>query len=73
MLRPGTAEPGLWGHLAAGTHLDSAVIHVRTGLGQEYATYTLTNVTVASFDSSFGTAGTAAPCRRTQSRCTSTG
>src|SRR4029077_5476363 len=51
---PTSAEPGLWGHLAAGSHLHAATIHVRKdnfGVGQpvEYLTYNLTNVTIASF------------------------
>src|SRR5262249_2344107 len=29
-LAPGFVDPGLWGALAAGTHLPSATIHVRT-------------------------------------------
>jgi type VI protein secretion system component Hcp len=53
-LTAGGVEPGLWGHLAAGTHLDSATIHVRMNIGNpavftEYITYTLTNVFISSF------------------------
>jgi type VI protein secretion system component Hcp len=54
--RADVVEPGLWGHLAAGSHLDSATIHVRTRVGPpsapvtpEYITYTLTNVFISSF------------------------
>jgi type VI protein secretion system component Hcp len=47
-------EPGLWGRLAVGTHLDSATIHVRRpGVSPtEYLTYTLSNVTIVSFTTS---------------------
>src|SRR5262249_2891491 len=51
-LAPDSAEPGLWGHLAAGTHMDSAVIHVRKVSATDsidYATYTLGDVTISSF------------------------
>src|SRR5262249_49122102 len=55
-----SAEPGLWGHLAAGSHINSATIHVRTrDLNAEYLTYTLTGVTITSFSASgdgFGSA-----------------
>jgi type VI protein secretion system component Hcp len=50
-LAPGSVEPGLWGHLVAGMHLDSATLHVRTTAGgTEYLTYTLTDVTITAFD-----------------------
>jgi len=61
-LAPTSAEPGLWGHLAAGTHLNSATIHVRQpvgGLETEYLTYTLTDVLITSF--STGDDGSDAP------------
>ena len=56
-LAPTSAEPGLWGHLAAGKHLNSATIHVRKASGDletEYVTYTLTNVFITSFSISEG-------------------
>jgi autotransporter-associated beta strand protein len=59
-LAPGSVEPGLWGALAAGTHLPSAAIHVRTtsvGNPLEYLTYTLQDVTVTSFATSEGSGG----------------
>src|SRR5262249_57978861 len=52
VLAPGSVEPGLWGHLAAGSHLNSATIHVRQvqgGTATEYLTYTLRDVTISSF------------------------
>jgi len=61
-LAPTSAEPGLWGHLTVGTHLDSATIHVRQSLGgleTEYLTYTLTNVVISSFTTTED--GSAAP------------
>jgi hypothetical protein len=51
-LAPGSVEPGVWGALAAGTHLDSATIRVRRmsqGNLDEYRTYTVQDVTVSSF------------------------
>src|SRR5262249_51137817 len=51
-LAPTSAEAGLWGHLAVGSRLDSATIHVRNGNSDEYLTYTLTGVTIASFSTS---------------------
>src|SRR5205085_784506 len=61
-LAPTSAEPGLWGHLAVGSHLDSATVHVRkvvNAVQTEYLTYTLTNVTINSFSTS--EAGSEAP------------
>ena len=46
-LAPGSVEPGLWGHLAVGSHLNSATIHVRQVGGStatEYLTYTLKEI-----------------------------
>jgi type VI protein secretion system component Hcp len=57
-LAPGSVEPGLWGHLAANTHVNSAVIHVRNGGGLEYATYTLTDVLISSFTTGEASGGT---------------
>jgi probable HAF family extracellular repeat protein len=54
-LRPGSVEPGLWGHLAAGTRLSSVILHVRKDINEvetEYITYTLTNVLISSFTTS---------------------
>jgi type VI secretion system secreted protein Hcp len=56
-LTPDTVEPGLWGHLAAGSRLSSATIHVTTPTGPqhlpiEYLTYTLTDVLISSFTTS---------------------
>src|SRR5207249_3702538 len=47
-----TVDPALWGHLAAGIHLPSATIHVRTSTPSgltEYLTYTLSGVSISSF------------------------
>jgi type VI protein secretion system component Hcp len=57
-----TVEPGLWGHLASGIHLPSATIHARKPSGMvgpqvEYITYTLTDVTISSFTTSFRDTG----------------
>jgi type VI protein secretion system component Hcp len=54
-----SAEPGLWGRLVVGKPLNSAIIRVRIGKGDEYLTYTLTNVTIAAFSTS-GSDGEAA-------------
>jgi type VI protein secretion system component Hcp len=62
-LAPTSAEPGLWGHLTVGSQLDSATIDVRqsvSDLEPEYLIYTLTDVTITSFETS-GEAGGGAP------------
>src|SRR5262249_18638040 len=54
-LAPGGIEPGLWGHLAAGRHLNSATVNVRKLLGGEegtYPSYALSTVTISSFTTS---------------------
>jgi type VI protein secretion system component Hcp len=55
-LAPSSVEPGLWGHLAAGKLLHSATINVRKfldGSEKTYLSYTLTDVFISSFTTSY--------------------
>jgi type VI protein secretion system component Hcp len=48
-LQPGSEDPVLLADAASGEHLPSVVVHVRTGTGKEYLTYTLTDVFITSY------------------------